>query len=248
MIVLGMSVYSYYHIFSSFHVSGSGFVTPSILTVIIGIMMIVVTSFGFYGALRKSTCMVNMYALLVTVLLIIKLVIVILAFTASVETLMNYIYIPIYMYGNDTELRDDIDALQVGLNCCGSKNFTDYYGVKFPDNDTFHYGHDLIELPMTCCSVPDGPTCLRIRTTGCAESLARAFVQNSAVIGVLGVSVMFILFLSLIFSLLLAHCIRKVKSERALMEWKIKEQMILARQEERKKEAVYIDQPDSSVA
>lgn len=38
--------------------------------------------------------------------------------------------------------------------------------------------------------------------------------------------------LGVIFALLLARCIRKMKSEKAFMSWKIKEQVILARQNE----------------
>jgi hypothetical protein len=50
-----------------------------------------------------------------------------------------------------------------------------------------------VEVPSTCCIVAgeDG-VCTRFRGTGCKTALANIVLQNSAVLGVLGVSVMFI--------------------------------------------------------
>lgn len=88
--------------------------------------------------------------------------------------------------------------LNFQLNCCGNENYTDYQGMLSPDYyNTVEYRRDgqpipSIVLPVTCCSVIDGEMCIRVRTNGCRVSVARAVTQNSAVIGVLGVSVMFI--------------------------------------------------------
>lgn len=99
------------------------------------------------------------------------------------------------------------------FNCCGNDNYTDYYGMQFPEDkpNIAHYwenGIYRVGLPESCCSLLNGPICERVRPTGCAESLARALVQNSSVIGVLGVSVMFIqvsCFINSLFYLLLAR-------------------------------------------
>lgn len=63
----------------------------------------------------------------------------------------------------------------------------------------------------------------------------------------------FLQVLGITFSLLLARCIRKMKSERALMRWKTCEQMILARQSQMEKNGelpptIYLEHPDSSRA
>ncbi|CAG9585755.1 unnamed protein product [Danaus chrysippus] len=92
---------------------------------------------------------------------------------------------------------------------------------------------DELELvvPQSCCS-PRVDFCTSVRSISCRTAIINLFVQNASVIGVLGISVMFIQVLGIIFALLLARCIRKMKSERTFLSWKIKEQMILAREQE----------------
>ncbi|KOB70709.1 Tetraspanin [Operophtera brumata] len=89
-----------------------------------------------------------------------------------------------------------------------------------------------------------------LKQSTCMAALIEVLVQNATVLGVLGVSVMFINLLGIIFALLLARCIRKNKSEKTLMMWKIKEQFIMAREAEEsmKGDHVFIEQQASSTA
>lgn len=65
MIVIGMSVYSYYHDFSDFFEGArrGSFFTPSVLSILLGLVLMVLTSFGFFGSLKQSTCMVNLVSI-----------------------------------------------------------------------------------------------------------------------------------------------------------------------------------------
>ncbi|XP_046965046.1 23 kDa integral membrane protein-like [Vanessa cardui] len=240
MIVLGFSVYSHYHTFSFFYESAKTgrFFTPSILSIIMGMFLLIVTLFGFFGSLKQSTCLVNLYAFILALMLIGKLVVVILAFTLDTQSLRNYIYIPVTKYAADPEIAMEIDRLQVCLNCCGSNSYLDYVGMEFSSNQSTvvvstHVNGDqvVVKVPESCCITRGDEFCTTMRANSCKASLVNLFVQNSSVIGVLGVSVMFIQLLGVIFAILLARCIRKMKSEKTLQTWKIKEQMILARQE-----------------
>ncbi|KAM3961768.1 CD63 antigen [Aphomia sociella] len=262
MIVLGISVYTQYHSFSFFYESAMNgrFFTPSLLSVFIGLTLVIVTAFGFCGSLKQSTCMVNSYAMILGIILTMKLIIVILAFTMDRSTVMKYVYLPISEYPKDTEIRAEIDTLQATLNCCGSTSYLDYAGMEFATNDTVtvkttpeeHQNIVIMDIPRSCCAVIDRDACLRMRSVGCQDALINALVQNASVLGVLGVSVMFIMLLGIIFALLLARSIRRHKSERMLMEWRIREQIILARQEVGKKtednQVMYIVTSESSVA
>ncbi|KAG6442163.1 tetraspanin-1 [Manduca sexta] len=262
MIVLGISVYSHYHSFSFFYESAKSgrFLTPSVLSVFIGLVMLVVSSFGFFGSLKQSTCMVNLYALILTLLLIIKMVVVILAFTVDTDTIMSYINIPIEKYTYDAEIMDEIDNLQYSLGCCGSNSYMDYVGMDFNSNHSTITVSKKIDgnmvsmlIPTTCCVAHNGDYsfCTRMFSVSCKTALVSVLVQNATVLGVLGVSVMFIQLLGIIFALLLARCIRKMKSEKALMAWKIREQMIMAREaeaENKQDKSVYIAHADSSLA
>ncbi|XP_050345152.1 CD151 antigen-like [Nymphalis io] len=266
MIVLGFSVYSHYHTFSFFYESATTgrFFTPSILSIIMGMFLFIVTLFGFFGSLKQSTCLVNLYALILALMLIGKLVVVILAFTLDTQSLRNYIYIPVAEYADDPEIAMEIDRLQVCLNCCGSNSYLDYVGMEFSSNQSTVVVSTIVNgdqvsviVPETCCITRGSEFCTAMRANSCKAALVNLFVQNSSVIGVLGVSVMFIQLLGVIFAILLARCIRKMKSEKALQSWKIKEQMILAREENNQStrhtednvaDSVYIAHHDCSTA
>ncbi|CAH0406652.1 unnamed protein product [Chilo suppressalis] len=259
MIVLGISVYSHYHSFSFlYETARSGrFLTPSVMCVFIGLALFVISFFGFFGSLKKSTCLVNMYALILLKIMIVNLVVVILVFTKNYETINKMIYIPIDQYVHDAEVQAEIDTMQVSLNCCGKTSYLDYAHMEFSSNQSTvlvseEMNGELLtfRVPESCCASQSETSCLRLRPNSCARVLTVIVIQNANVLGVLGVSVMFILLLGIIFALLLARCIRKMKSERALMAWKIREQLILARKDEenRLNNSLYITPPESSLA
>ncbi|XP_039747245.1 CD151 antigen-like isoform X1 [Pararge aegeria] len=264
MIVLGFSVYSHYHTFSFFYESANSgrLFTPSLLCILLGMFLLIVTLFGFFGSIKQSTCMVNLYALILGIMLILKLVVIILAFTLDTGAIRAILYIPVSQYASDPEIEMEIDRLQVSLNCCGSDSLFDYEGMEFTGNHsttvvstTINGNSVMIVVPETCCITPGVDICVRMRERSCKTALVNLFSQNASVIGVLGISVMFIQLLGIIFALLLARCIRKVKSERGLMSWRIKEQTILARQSEETKkqdattdDRVYIPPHESSTA
>ncbi|XP_045784318.1 tetraspanin-9-like [Maniola jurtina] len=241
MIALGFGVYSYYHTFSFFQegVKSGRFFTPALITFLLGVFLLVVTLFGFFGTLKQSTCLVNLYALLLGLMIILKVVVVILAFSLDPWRIREALYIPISQYVSDLEIEMEINRLQVSLDCCGSESFFDYVGMEFTSNqDTtvalVPYQESVVEVvvPATCCAKQNEGVCFTLRPRGCKTALIDMFMHHSGVIGILGMCVTIMKVLGIIFSLLLARCIRKAKSERGLMSWTITEQSILARQDE----------------
>ncbi|CAH1646263.1 unnamed protein product [Spodoptera littoralis] len=258
MIVLGISVYSHFHSFSSFYESGMIRMTPSTLSVFIGLALLIISIFGFFGSLKLSTCMVNVYAVILMLVFIVKLVVVILAFTTTGYEIWRHINVPVHMY-SDPEVQEEIDMLQSSFSCCGSYSYMDYLDVVFGPNQPTLQASMIIDgdqvsmtLPRTCCLTNDRNFCQRVSGIGCKDALVNAMVQNSTVIGVLGISVMFINLLGIIFALLLARSIRKLKSVRVLLAWRVRERVIVARQAEERQQTeanqVYIDPQSSSTA
>lgn len=259
MIVLGISVYTHFHSFSSFYESGMMNMTPSTLSVFIGLALLIISIFGFFGSLKLSTCMVNVYALILMLVFIVKLVVIILAFTTSGYEIWKHINIPVHMY-HDPEVQEEIDMLQSSFSCCGSYSYMDYLDVVFGTNQPTVQASMVIDgdqvsmtLPRTCClSVTVDNFCQRVSGIGCKDALVNSMVQNSTVIGILGISVMFINLLGIIFALLLARSIRKLKSARVLLAWKVRERVIVAREAEERQQGapnqVYIDPQSSSTA
>lgn len=86
------------------------------------------------------------------------------------------------------------------MNCCGGDSFLDFRGMDFPSNESLlavpaEIDGDRITVlvPGSCCARRTQEMCTHVRATGCRQAIANAIVQNASVLGVLGVSVMFIL-------------------------------------------------------
>ncbi|XP_011564311.3 tetraspanin-33 [Plutella xylostella] len=258
MIVLGISVYSHYHSLSFLYESAKSgnFFTPSILVVVMGMVMMIVTLFGFFGSLKESTCMVNLYAYILFLVFLVELIVVCVAFRTDPASLARHVDIPVHAYSSDSEISDEIDRMQYALSCCGSDSYLDYVGQEFTANHSTAAATvtttDTVTLllPKSCCESVIDETCSSVKLNGCKRAIINVLVQNSSVLGVLGVSVMFIQVLGITFALLLAHCIRKMKSERALQTWKMCEERIMARKLEEKKDipTITIGHIDSSKA
>ncbi|CAH2217339.1 jg5649 [Pararge aegeria aegeria] len=241
MIVLGFSMYARYHTFSFFYneVKSGEFLTPALFTFVLGIFLLIVTLFGFFGTLKESTCLVNLYALILTILLILKFVAVILALSLDTATIRAILHIPVTKYVSDSEIEMEIDQLQVSLNCCGSESYLDYVGMEFTSKHSTSvfltiYGNSLVPVvvPASCCATEGVEYCATMRTTGCSSALISFFMRSSNVLGVLGIAVTMMKLLGIIFAVLLARCIRKAKSERGLISWRINELAIAARENE----------------
>ncbi|XP_052737514.1 CD63 antigen [Bicyclus anynana] len=234
---MGFTVYAYYHSFALFYggVTSGGFFTPALFTFVLGLFLLLVTLLGFFGSLKESTCLVNLYALVLTILLIMKFVVVILAFTLDTAAIKEFLHIPIEKYVTDLEIEMEIDRMQRSLNCCGNESFFDYVGMNFTSHNSvtvFPTPNGVVTVPASCCITEGQEYCFNIKTMGCQSALMSLFTRNSSAIGILGITVTIMKVLGIVFALLLARCIRRAKSERGLIAWTNTEREIAARQQQ----------------
>ncbi|CAH0702000.1 unnamed protein product [Spodoptera exigua] len=258
MMLLGISVYSHYKSFFLFLGSSRMTMTPSILTAFIGSVLIIVSIFGFVGSWKLSTFMVNLCAFTLMLLFFLQIVVVILAFTTVGDQIWSHIDVPVQIY-RDPQIQRKIDMLQNNLACCGDSSFADYYDVKFGSNQpvvetTFLFNGDYLTmtLPKSCCSSVENGHCDRVRGTGCKFALYNSLLQDSTIIGIFGICVIVVNVMNIIFALLLARNIRKLKSTKTLLAWKLRESAIVMRQAKEKQQTqenqVHIEPQLSSVA
>ncbi|XP_075969231.1 23 kDa integral membrane protein-like [Anticarsia gemmatalis] len=250
ILALIMTVYSSiaYWQFNSYphYLNRSGLVeylTPSALGVALGVSVLAVSAFGLLGIYRNSTCMVNSYAFILIVLLLVKIVAICLAVTFDPTSLWTNFAIPL---GNlhKHEVQVAVDSLQSTVRCCGNTGYTDYRNIDLPsDMDTVfvvksdHYGSNNdtnFTVPASCCA-PGPKLCSDIYAYhGCRYKLSRMLYRNMAIIGVLAIIMLCFHSFAIVFALVNGCCIRKTKSEQTLAEWQITEQLIVAREERHK--------------
>ncbi|XP_075969235.1 CD63 antigen-like [Anticarsia gemmatalis] len=216
-----------------------GYLTPSALGMLLGLSLLAVAAFGFLGSFKKSTCMVNSYAFILVLLFLVEIVALCLAITFDVSTVWTHFSIPFGRL-HEPNVQDAVDTLQMTLRCCGDAGYRDYEGIELPGDmattivpPSYNSDHN-ITVPASCCSIPGSTVCgnYNIQDYGCKYALSYMMHRNITVITVLAITLVSIHILATIFALILARCIRKMKSEKSVMEWQITEQIIRARQDE----------------
>jgi len=179
--------------------------TP-IFIIIVGVVIFVVAFFGCCGAWQESSCMIYVYAVLISLLLICEIGAGIAAFVLkgdlkavmeekSKEGLQNY------GKPENEGVTKAWDSVQHELKCCGVTNSSDWL--------TSNYG----KVPDSCCpkieAGGDGCKTEDIYPAGCLALLEDTFIGNIATVGGVALGVAFLQLVGVIFSCCLAGRIRK---------------------------------------
>lgn len=210
LISIGSSIKAIYGDFDMF-IENHVF-SPAILLVVIGIIIFFVSLFGCAGAVKQSTCLVNMYALLLTMLLVMQLSAAIAAYTSRnfIPEMVNqnmYAVMQEYEEGSGTPATEGMDFLQYRLGCCGINTYVDWerYNVSIHP----YYNTSWV-VPQSCCVDVE---CNYIFDQGCYPALSYVISQCAALLGTGALCVAFVQFLGVIFAFMLAKAIRRVKTD-----------------------------------
>jgi len=184
----------------------NNYLNTPIFIIIVGVAIFVVAFFGCCGAWQESSCMIYVYAVLISLLLICEIGAGIAAFVLkgdlkavmeekSKEGLQNY--------GNEGNegVTKAWDSVQHELKCCGVTNSSDWLASN--------YG----KVPDSCCpkieAGGDGCKTEDIYPAGCLALLEDTFIGNIATVGGVALGVAFLQLVGVIFSCCLAGRIRK---------------------------------------
>ncbi|KRT86800.1 Tetraspannin, partial [Oryctes borbonicus] len=182
-------IYSDFELFIADH-----YFSPSALLVAVGILIFFVSLFGCVGAIRGSTCLVNLYGIFLILLLILEVSAAIAAYAmrGSVEryikaamndTLQHYL--------SSEYIQDAWDGLQCRLRCCGIIDHMDWMDlVDSPFNDTVS--------PASCFnSVGE-----RFEP-GCFQQLVYTVSESALLVGTAAICVAIVQALGIIFAFML---------------------------------------------
>lgn len=185
----------------------SGYSLPAKILMAAGAFVMVIGFLGCWGAIKESRPLLGMFFACLFLIFAAEAVAGILGFlyrdkvddeitnTLTDEVKMNY--------GTkiDSTTNQNIDNLQIRLECCGASNFTDWLESKWIKNNP-----PKKVVPLSCCREgANTTTCneennLNIHRKGCVEGL-KDFVNNHLLIlGVIAVSISAIQLLGMIFA------------------------------------------------
>ncbi|CAH0718812.1 unnamed protein product, partial [Brenthis ino] len=233
IISVGTTIYAIFYDVSFF--LDSQLFSPATFIIVIGVIMLFVSLFGCIGALKESTCLVNIFAVILSLVLVLEISAAIAAYTLRAqvsdmldsnlrETLPSYNWSP--------EVQEGFDFIQSRLNCCGVDSYMDWGEITIQQGIAVNN----ITVPFSCCAQThyqvigdkEVDECTKLYANGCLPRITYLIYQSAGLLGAGAMTIAFIQVIGIIFSFSLASSIRKAKSERERRRWEIQERMINA--------------------
>ncbi|XP_076234097.1 uncharacterized protein LOC143179014 [Calliopsis andreniformis] len=204
---------------------------PATILIVAGILVFVIAFLGCCGALRESTCMVLVFAVSLSIVLILELAAAITAYALQNDiqrSLSEHLLRTIHDYGRHNISTDAVDFIQSRLHCCGYYGYEDWTdimketGAEFPQsccvmglyivNITFMPGG--IDYPCTPYS------------TGCGKYVSNIIHRSALYIGTGALAIALIQFTGIMFACMLGKAIRRQKTERERRRWELRENLV----------------------
>ncbi|CAB3234636.1 unnamed protein product [Arctia plantaginis] len=233
IISVGTTIYAIYHDVSFF--LDDHFFSPATFVIVIGIMMLFISLFGCIGALKESTCLVNIFAVILSLVFVLEIAAAIAAYSlrGQVATMLDdKLRVTLPMYKENEEVETAFDFIQSRLNCCGVDSYMDWSVVNFSSGIAVSN----ITVPNSCCAEThtavigdiEVDECIKLYANGCLPRVFYLIYQSAGLLGAGAMTIAFIQIIGVVFSFSLASSIRKAKTERERRRWEIREQMVNA--------------------
>lgn len=190
------AIYGDFELFMETH-----YFSPATLLIAIGVIIFFVSLFGCFGAIRKSVLIVNFYALLLAIILVLEISAAGAAYTMRSD-ISNYIEKrmenSMQFYAEETYEKSSWDFLQQRLQCCGIHNSTDW--------------QKYLGQPPESCNYYKSDSTWRYQT-GCLNKLTFIVSECASLVGTGGLCLAVVQLLGVVFALMLAKSIRRLKTE-----------------------------------
>ncbi|XP_050310293.1 tetraspanin-33-like isoform X2 [Anthonomus grandis grandis] len=128
----------------------------SLVMVIMGGVVFIVSFAGCVGALRENTCLLKFYSLCLLIFFLIEMGVAILGFVfpQSMQSLLEEHFTDkiIHTYRDDPDLQNFIDFAQQKFQCCGLSSTEGY--MDWAKNEYFNCSSPSVEhcgVPFSCC-------------------------------------------------------------------------------------------------
>jgi len=182
--------------------SGDAFFKATALLICAGVIVVVVSIFGFAGVWMESQCVILVYFLCVLIILALSIAAGIIAYVFYNE-IDNKLQEKMLEGLQETKRRDEWDTVQSKERCCGVTSYEDWYNLVdnlYPE-----------AIPDSCC---DGPNCglqggKVAYDIGCYTQGKEWVQDNFYAIGAFGIAIGIGQIILLVASLGLLICMRR---------------------------------------
>lgn len=227
IISIGTTIYAVNNDFA--HFLDPKYISPATLLIVVGILVFIIAFLGCFGALGESTCMVLVFAVSLSIVLILELAAAVTAYALQDDiknVLVENINNTMYRYKYDEEAQRAIDFLQSKLYCCGYNDYHDWDEIMRIENMT---------LPESCrrndtfndsISNFDFYEFTDIYLIGCVRNLSVIIHRSALYIGTGAVAIALIQFTGIAFACILGKAIRRQKTERERRKWELRDSLV----------------------
>ncbi|KAL5281835.1 hypothetical protein ACFFRR_005262 [Megaselia abdita] len=208
LIMVGSTINNIYGDFSQF--IDQKFVSPAELLIAIGFLMLAVSIFGAVGAFKESVACINIFGFFLFLIFILEVGAAIAAFCLPTQTsdmLIRTMNESMLLYEDNQYIREGVDFMQSGLECCGIESQNDWCELQNANNTNPCY------MPLSCISYNSNGV-LDYYETGCLRRMNFIISQSAMLIAIGATTVAFVQLLGVICSFLLAKTLRRNKSLR----------------------------------
>ncbi|XP_061759605.1 CD63 antigen [Nerophis ophidion] len=143
LIVVGVLVQMSLH--STLMISDASASGAPIVIIAVGVVIFFVAFFGCCGAWKESYCMVTMFAILLSLVIIVQIAAAIAGYifrNKVSDVVQDSLADMISRYSNSSaEFKASVDAMQEDLKCCGMNNSSDWRNFRLDENS----------VPDSCC-------------------------------------------------------------------------------------------------
>ncbi|EFN80737.1 CD63 antigen [Harpegnathos saltator] len=223
IISVGTTIYAVYENFS--HFLDPRYFSPATLLIVVGIFVFIIAFMGCCGALQESTCMVLVFAVLLSIVLLLELAAAVAAYALqdSIQDLLEEkINVTMHEYGNNKEATAAIDFLQSRLRCCGYNGPQDWDDNSLNNTRIMNSCCDFISVypAEDICPVEDR------YQAGCISRLSIIIQRSALYIGTGAVAIALIQLTGIMFACMLGRAIRRQKTERERRRWELRENLV----------------------
>jgi len=213
LITIGAAILINYNDFEFF--LDSAHFKPAEIIIACGAIMVFISLIGCIGAVKESTAMVNIFALLLFLLMIMEIGGAITAFAMHCDIYLdveNNMKSVLEDYKISDSARKAWDYTQENLQCCGVHHPRDWQ-LEHVDGPVVNISGSIFTVPYSCCD--DKDECL-VYARGCLDILS-SYVSDSILLLVyIGAGVGATQLISVIFACSLAGGIRRAKTQQEI--------------------------------
>ncbi|KAF5272067.1 hypothetical protein FQA39_LY01150 [Lamprigera yunnana] len=190
-------------------------VKPVLVVIAFGAFTITISFFGCLGAIKKSTILVNLFALLLFILLLVEvaLAIAITVYCCDIgDTVEANMRTGMGSYKSNEHMKASWDLTQEVLQCCGVRNSIGWAKYHVPGHvvtiSKFKY-----TVPKSCCTTGE---CYEIYDKGCLTVLGNYVDHSTKVLLYIAFGNIVVKIFAIILAVMLAKSIRRIKSQKEL--------------------------------